>query len=48
MCRSGYSMGRDYIKKTMVKAEDYGFKAIYADTDGFYATYQSKNELDEN
>lgn len=40
--------GRDYIKKTMVKAEDYGFKAIYADTDGFYATYQSKNELDEN
>lgn len=31
--------GRDYIKKTMKKAENYGFKAIYADTDGFYATY---------
>lgn len=31
--------GRDYIKKTMKKAEDYGFKAVYADTDGFYATY---------
>lgn len=31
--------GRDFIKKTMKKAEDYGFKAIYADTDGFYATY---------
>ncbi len=32
--------GRDYIKKTMKKAEDFGFKVIYADTDGFYATYQ--------
>ncbi len=31
--------GRDYIKNTMKKAEDFGFKAIYADTDGFYATY---------
>ena len=31
--------GRDFIKKTMVNAEDYGFKAIYADTDGFYATF---------
>jgi len=39
--------GRDFIKKTMLKAEDYGFKAIYADTDGFYATYQPKNESDE-
>ena len=34
--------GRDYIKKTMKKAEEYGFKAIYADTDGFYATYTGK------
>ncbi|MGB9936471.1 MAG: DNA polymerase domain-containing protein [Methanobacterium sp.] len=34
--------GRDYIKKTMKKAENYGFKAIYADTDGFYATYTGK------
>ena len=31
--------GRDYIKKTMVKAEDFGFKPVYADTDGFYAVY---------
>lgn len=32
--------GRDYIKKTMKKAEDFGFKVIYADTDGFYAVYK--------
>ncbi|HOI41274.1 MAG TPA: DNA-directed DNA polymerase, partial [Methanobacterium sp.] len=32
--------GRDYIKKTMVKAENFGFKPVYADTDGFYAVYQ--------
>ena len=25
--------------KTMKEAEAYGFKAIYADTDGFYAKY---------
>lgn len=31
--------GRDYIKKTMVKAEKFGFKPVYADTDGFYAVY---------
>ncbi len=31
--------GRDYIKKTMVKAENFGFKPVYADTDGFYAVY---------
>ncbi len=37
--------GRDFIKKTMKQAEDYGFKAIYADTDGFYATFEpSKKE----
>ena len=36
--------GRDYIKKTMKKAEEFGFKAIYADTDGFYATYTGKVE----
>jgi len=33
------SWGREYIKETMKKAEEYGFKAIYADTDGFYAKY---------
>ncbi|MDI6644741.1 MAG: DNA-directed DNA polymerase [Methanobacteriaceae archaeon] len=32
--------GRDYIKKTMEKAELFGFHAIYADTDGFYAVYK--------
>lgn len=31
--------GRNYIKSTMKKAEDYGFHPIYADTDGFYAKY---------
>ena len=31
--------GRDFIKKTMKKAEKSGFKPLYADTDGFYATY---------
>lgn len=36
--------GRDYIKKTMKKAENYGFKAIYADTDGFYATYTGETK----
>jgi len=36
--------GRDFIKKTMVKAGEFGFKAIYADTDGFYATYLAEEE----
>ncbi|MDR2624402.1 MAG: DNA-directed DNA polymerase [Methanobrevibacter sp.] len=31
--------GRDYIQDTIKKAEGYGFKTIYADTDGFYAKY---------
>ncbi len=31
--------GRQHIKKAMKEAETYGFKAIYADTDGFYAKY---------
>ncbi len=31
--------GRDYIKKTMNKAEYFGFKPVYADTDGFYAVH---------
>lgn len=35
--------GREYIKETMKKAEEYGFKAIYADTDGFYAKYESSD-----
>ncbi|BDZ69910.1 DNA-directed DNA polymerase [Methanobacterium petrolearium] len=32
--------GRAYIKKTMAQAEEFGFKPVYADTDGFYAVYQ--------
>ena len=31
------SWGRQYIKSSIKKAEEYGFYAIYADTDGFYA-----------
>lgn len=34
--------GRQHIKKAMNEAENYGFYAIYADTDGFYAKYKSK------
>ncbi|MCK9151489.1 DNA-directed DNA polymerase [Methanobacterium alcaliphilum] len=36
--------GRNYIKETMKKASKYGFHSIYADTDGFYATYKSKKD----
>lgn len=35
--------GRDYIKKTMEKAEHFGFKPVYADTDGFYAVYHGNH-----
>lgn len=35
--------GRQHIKKAMKEAEDYGFYAIYADTDGFYAKYRSND-----
>ncbi|MCD7781782.1 MAG: DNA-directed DNA polymerase [Methanosphaera sp.] len=31
--------GRKYIKDAMKKSEEYGFKPVYADTDGFYATF---------
>ena len=34
------SWGRQYIKSSIKKAEEYGFYAIYADTDGFYAKYK--------
>jgi DNA polymerase, archaea type len=34
--------GRDFLQKTMEKAEEYGFKPIYADTDGFYAVLEHK------
>ena len=36
--------GRQHIKKAMKEAEAYGFKAIYADTDGFYAKYVPKKK----
>ena len=37
--------GRQHIKKAMKEAEKYGFYAIYADTDGFYAKYNpDKND----
>jgi len=32
--------GRDFLKKTMEKAEKQGFRVVYADTDGFYATLE--------
>ncbi len=32
--------GRDFLQKTMEKAEKHGFKPIYADTDGFYAVLE--------
>ncbi len=31
--------GRDFLKKTMKDAEKHGMKPVYADTDGFFATY---------
>ena len=36
------SWGRQYIKSSIKKAEEFGFYAIYADTDGFYAKYEKK------
>lgn len=36
--------GRQHIKKAMKEAENYGFKAIYADTDGFYAKYVKEDK----
>ncbi|MCL2156741.1 MAG: DNA-directed DNA polymerase [Methanobrevibacter sp.] len=42
--RSITAWGRDYIKNSMKKAEEYGFYAIYADTDGFYAKYIASKE----
>lgn len=31
--------GKDFLIKTMKKAEKHGFKPLYADTDGFFVTY---------
>ncbi|MGN0176839.1 MAG: DNA polymerase domain-containing protein [Methanobrevibacter sp.] len=38
------SWGRQYIKSSIKMAEEYGFYAIYADTDGFYAKYKKEKE----
>ena len=38
------SWGRQYIKSSIKKAEEYGFYAIYADTDGFYAKYKKEKK----
>lgn len=37
--------GRRYIQDAMEKSKEFGFKPVYADTDGFYATYIG--DLDE-
>ena len=38
------SWGRQYIKSSIKKAEEYGFYTIYADTDGFYAKYKKEKD----
>jgi DNA polymerase I len=35
--------GRDYLQNTMKKAENHGFKVLYADTDGFFVTFNESN-----
>ncbi len=36
------SWGRDFLKKTMENAENFGFRVLCADTDGFFATLMMK------
>ena len=38
------SWGRQYIKSSIKKAEEFGFYAIYAATDGFYAKYEKEKD----
>ena len=38
------SWGRQYIKSSIKKAEEFGFYTIYAYTDGFYAKYQKEKK----
>ena len=38
------SWGRQYIKSSIKKAEEFGFYTIYADTDGFYVKYKKEKE----
>lgn len=37
--------GRQFLKETMEKAEEHGFRPVYADTDGFYAVIE-QHELE--
>lgn len=37
--------GKDFLMKTMKKAEYYGFKPLYADTDGFFVTYDDTHMM---
>lgn len=37
--------GREFLKKTMKDAKKHGFKPVYADTDGFFATYTEIDKL---
>ncbi|MBB6067989.1 DNA-directed DNA polymerase [Methanococcus maripaludis] len=37
-------LGRQYIQKTIEEAENFGFKVIYADTDGFYSKWADDKE----
>ena len=37
--------GRDFLKSTMKDAENFGFRVLYADTDGFFATIIYKEQL---
>ncbi|ADP77702.1 replicative DNA polymerase I [Methanothermus fervidus DSM 2088] len=39
--------GRKYIKETIKEAEKFGFHTVYADTDGFYATYKPKSRTNK-
>ena len=38
-------LGRQYIQKTIEEAENFGFKVIYADTDGFYSKWANGEKL---
>lgn len=36
--------GRDFLKNTMETAAKHGFRVLYADTDGFFATLENKDD----
>ena len=40
--------GKDFLLKTMEKAEKHGFKPVYADTDGFFVTYTRSTDNHES